>query len=653
MKRNNLFKVALLVLATLFVSCSDEGKQLRSALNYSGKAKQELQKVLDYYKNDPEKLKAAKFLISNMPAHISYTGDDIESFYIESKRVISLNMIPEFHHDSILSMSNNRFLRLRKQTVPDIMLMKSDYLIYSIDHAFEQWKTRPWCQHLTFDEFCEWLLPYKVVEKQRLDAWRDTLSKYFTDTLSTISENDYKSNTIYNCVEAVRTEIVNKIHPRVIWGVRHGYSLYSSELMPKWTFGTCEEYVSLGVMTFRSVGLPAVIDRVPVWGRKNVGHTWYTVLSDNGRKVNSPDCIISPLGWDFYPYERFPKVFRRLYSINKETAKYNDETKYKYSFDVCSFDVTDEYNVTSDIVIPIDKNTIKDKYAYISMLVNQGGPEWSIIDYGHYKRGKAVFKKMGRNNMYIVMGYNGQTVTPISDPFILEKDGTIRYISADEDNLVSIDLRRKYFESYNVVTMRNRVLGGKIQCSNNKDFSEAVTVLDINNLDIINSPVEINNQESYRYWRYLSPNGSYGSIAELSFIGSDNKALQGNPIGCEAASDDVIRQAFDGNYLSNFELYYPNADGNWVGMDYGRPVSISKVLIVPRTDDNDIYPGHDYELKMWNGKYWVPIERKESISNTIHFDSVPKGALLWLSDHTRGFDERAFIVNDNGEIEWW
>lgn len=653
MKKLRILKVFVLLFVVCFVSCNEENRQIRIALNYSAKAKLELKKVLDYYKDDPEKLAAARFLISNMYAHSSYSGKEIKEFEREAERVIGLDMTPEQHHDSILSLSNKRFYYVRKEYIPDILAVKADFLIASIDHAFEQWKTRPWSQHLSFDEFCEWLLPYKVVERQKLDGWRDTLSFYFSDTLSHLSKSDPKSYTTYNAVEAVRTEIVNKIHPRVIWGVEHGYSLFSADLMPKWTYGTCEEYVSLGVMTFRSLGLPAVIDRVPVWGRKNLGHTWYTILSDNGRKINSPDCIISPLGWEFYPYERFPKVFRSLYSINKETAKYNEETKYKHSFDVCSFDVTDEYYITSDIEIPIDKKRLKDKYAYISVLVNKGGPEWTIIDYGHAKRNKVFFDKMGRNIMYIVMGYNGHTITPISDPFIVEKDGSIRYIHANNEKLIDIDLRRKYFESYNVVTMRNRVIGGKIQCSNNKDFADAVTVLTISDIGQVNVPIDINIQDKYRYWRYLSPDGSFGSIAELAFFNSDNSVIKGSPIGCQEASQDVINSAFDGNRLSNFELFYPHANGNWVGMDFNTPTNVDKILVVPRTDDNDIVIGHDYELKMWNGDYWITFDRKESTSNILHFNSVPEGALLWLHDHTGGNDERAFIVNKEGEIEWW
>ena len=57
--------------------------------------------------------------------------------------------------------------------VQDIRIIKSDFLIRNIDDAFYRWKHGKWARHLTFDQFCEYLLPYKVEELQPLDNWRE------------------------------------------------------------------------------------------------------------------------------------------------------------------------------------------------------------------------------------------------------------------------------------------------------------------------------------------------------------------------------------------------------------------------------------------------------------------------------------------------
>ena len=252
--------------------------------------------------------------------------------------------------------------------------------------------------------------------------------------------------------------------------------------------------------------------------------------------------------------------------------------------------------------------------------------------------------------MYMVMGYNGDILVPISDPFILKKDGSISYIKPDLDNTVSVKLKRKFFESYNVVTQRRRILGAQIQYSDKADFSDYTTVYTIEATDI---PYNINLGESkpHRYWRYMSADGTYGSIAELAFIDNEGNKIQGNPIGCKSASTDAINSAFDDNWFSNFET--SQADGNWVGMDMGKPVKVSSARVIPRNDDNDICPGNEYELLYWNGDYWDSLGEQKPEENYLAYDNVPKGALLWIKNYTRGTDECSFFINENNEIEWW
>ncbi len=58
-----------LLISVLLLSCSAPSP-LDYALEQAGSNRPELEKVLDHYKSDPEKLSAAQFLIENMPAHL-------------------------------------------------------------------------------------------------------------------------------------------------------------------------------------------------------------------------------------------------------------------------------------------------------------------------------------------------------------------------------------------------------------------------------------------------------------------------------------------------------------------------------------------------------------------------------------------------------
>ena len=77
----NLFYITLSLLFC-FYSCEVE-TDLKSALKLAGDNKKELESVLSYYANEEKdslKLKAAKFLISNMPIYYSYDGESLDNF---------------------------------------------------------------------------------------------------------------------------------------------------------------------------------------------------------------------------------------------------------------------------------------------------------------------------------------------------------------------------------------------------------------------------------------------------------------------------------------------------------------------------------------------------------------------------------------------
>ena len=644
------------VLLTLLSACNRDQMYLRYALRAAGENRSQLERVLDYYRHedrDPSKLAAAKYLIINMPGHYSYSDNEsVTSYYETALAIQRMDRTPEWQRDTLRQISDSRFSGLSGSIVSDVEIITADYLIASIDKAFHEWRTRPWAKHLSFEEFRDWILPYKVADLQLLDDWRDTLSTYFSDSISTVPMDDERRLSVYGAIEIVRNEIHTKNSPRVLWEDRSGIPLRSASTWAHMTFGSCHDYVTMGTAVFRSLGLPSVVDYVPLWGRNHDGHSWFTFLSDQGKEVPTINSLIMPAGMPFYPYERVPKVWRETYSINRDRVKYRNNANYVHPFELCQQDVTDRYFRTSDVEVEMFSDVrLRDSYVYIAMAVNLAGPEWHVLDYGRVKRGKACFRNMGRNMLYVALGYDGKRLVPISDPFILCKDGSIRKIHYTSDGPVrAMDIRRKYYESYNVVDMRRRILGGRIQCSDRRDFTDAVSLFTIEDI-CIPDKIPVSAERPYRYWRYLSPNGSWGSVAEVMFMDALGIPVKGSGIAVPQAGQDAIDRAYDGNLLSNFEVNQP--DGNWVGMDLGSPGYVSFVRIVPRSDDNDVCPDNEYELFYYDGRDWNSLGYRQAQGNSLHYDNVPLNTLLWLRNYTRGRDERPFIVDDDGNIEWW
>ncbi len=571
-------------------------------------------------------------------------------YYEIGEKILLSDLTPPQQRDSILKISKEMFPLLRQRVIPDIKIIKGDYLIKNIENAFDLWENKPWARHLDFDQFCEYLLPYKCFELQQLDHWRDTLSYQFNGVISSMPYNDVEYSSPLYTARLLRQEIRGKVAP---WGLyaESGYPFLSASTIYKLTYGVCSDYVNLAVATMRSHGIPVVIDETPQWGRYRSGHEWYAILNDKGENLPSEWDISTDPGGAFFPNERIPKIYRNTYAINRDRMEYQATAVYHHPFNLFQKDVTDEYFATNDLSIPVIRNDLKDKYVYIA-LFNSSQNHWYIVDYGILRKNRAEFKKMGRNILYLVFGYDGAELVPISHPFILHTNGNIEYTIADEATLEEVTMRRKYHRSANVVNMERRLLGGRIQAANNRDFSDAVSLYTIEDLEYPDL-IPLSAERPYRYWRYLSPEGSYGSIAELHFFQeADSLRLTGTVISSLGANDPdgVGKRAFDGDWLTNFETWSP--DGSWVGLDFGQAVMIDRVRCIPRSDDNSIRAGDEYELSYWDTESWKSLGKKIAGDNHLIYTDVPKGALLWLNNLTRGWDERVFVY-ENGKQVWW
>ena len=111
-----------------------------------------------------------------------------------------------------------------------------------------------------------------------------------------------------------------------------------------------------------------------------------------------------------------------------------------------------------------------------------------------------------------------------------------------------------------------------------------------------------------------------------------------------------IEKAFDDNWLTFYDTWTDKPP--WVGMDFERPIHIDKVRCIPRSDDNKIHYGDEYELKYWSESGWQSLGTKVADDSSISYNRVPQNALLWLSNLTRGKQERVFIYEEGKQV-WW
>ena len=431
--------------STIIGGCSKRDASLNYTLKTAGSNRPQLESVLEHYRTDdanPQKLAAARFLIENLPAHYSYYGNSIYEYYDYAARILAdTALTPEQQHDSLLFITDAKYADLPNHTVPDAQIITADFLIDNIDKSYTQWTTCPWASQVTFDEYLEWMLPYKAVELQELDAWRDSVLNHFNYGYTHPIKNDVEYNTTMGVADMLRNECQEKMQRHGLY-TRAGLPLLSAYLLPRQTFGDIPDYALMAVLLMRSAGIPAVLDETPVGSRGTAAVRWYVILGDRGDELASEWDLSTTIGAGFFPYERGPKVYRNTYAINPERWEYRQKAKYQYPFDLGKKDMTSRYFLTSNLELPIEpavRKQLKDKYVYIASAVRSDEQPWQIVDFGRMKRGRACFHDMGREVLYQAMGYDGEKLIPITAPFILHKDRTIEYVSADTIQSPTLD----------------------------------------------------------------------------------------------------------------------------------------------------------------------------------------------------------------------
>lgn len=142
----NLQKLFIGIEIVIVTSCQYSPSALDQALTSSGKNRSELEKVLAHYsqkETDTLHLKAARFLIENMPRHYELCSSSLST---HKHLIDSLHSdMPYIAQSTILSILSRKESTFRQNyRKEDIENITADFLIEHIDTAISMWKTCLW-----------------------------------------------------------------------------------------------------------------------------------------------------------------------------------------------------------------------------------------------------------------------------------------------------------------------------------------------------------------------------------------------------------------------------------------------------------------------------------------------------------------------------
>lgn len=201
---------------------------------------------------------------------------------------------------------------------------------------------------------------------------------------------------------------------------------------------------------------------------------------------------------------------------------------------------------------------------------------------------------------------------------------------------------------------QKRMIGGKFEGSNDPDFRQKDILYVINEKpERLQTVVRSYSSKPYRYVRYMGPEKSHCNVAEVVFYApGDSIPLIGKVIGTPGCfqkdGSHEYTNVFDGNLWTSYDYLEPT--GGWAGLDLGSPKEIGKIIYTPRSYDNYIRPGDEYELFYLGRKNWESVGRRISGADSLAYKEVPADALLLLRNYSRGVQERIFTYSNRKQL---
>ncbi|MEP7258976.1 MAG: transglutaminase domain-containing protein [Flavitalea sp.] len=440
---NHILKFYLAVYIVSF-SCNRSADKISIVLQHAGKKRPELEKVIAHFKqsSDPLKLKAAYYLIENLPAQYHYEGktvDEFERLFTSIDSAVSAGQDFDLSHtgDSLTNKIATIDPTLLKK-VSDLDEITADFLIKNIEEAFEAWQY-PWARNLSFEEFCELILPYKVKD-EKAGNWRSYFREKYKWVLDSVKD---KNNSLEACL------LINNDLKKWFYFTKIDFPFDPSfDDLLKLRSGRCPEQIQITTYAMRAMGIPVTYDYVTSWANRNNAHDWNGLLYQ--------DKVIPFIGTESDPgiykiefsapgavKSKRAKVFRRTYAtVPTDLEKKFTLQEIPPMFRENRFsDVTKQYIPVSDIALSINPEYSDFGVAYLCVFNNL---TWKPVQWSFVRNETVSFTGMGRGIIYLPVVYEENDYTPCGMPFVLKKDGSMSHIKANPAKRTSITIDRKY-----------------------------------------------------------------------------------------------------------------------------------------------------------------------------------------------------------------
>ena len=316
---------------------------------------------------------------------------------------------------------------------PDTTVVSDAFIQEHAARRVRQWQESSHYRSLTWEEFCEYWLPYRV-ETEKFCDYRAALDERYGFISKALKQG-------MGVVEAANL-LQDDLRKRLVFDLRDHASLNQPSLLETMELGKggCRGITTLTTLALRNIGIVSAIDECPVWAHRNSGHQWNVVRTEGGEWIpfNGAEDTVGGVFPTLNDSVKAPKIYRKQFSRNPDFAPpVSKEQRPMLFWNDCRTDVTSEYLPTVDVTVT---STIEheDSVLYLAVF---NAEVWKIVSWAELKDGKATFKDMGCNDIvYLPVYYYRRTTLPAGNPFVLHKDGSRTELQADTTRLLDRQL---------------------------------------------------------------------------------------------------------------------------------------------------------------------------------------------------------------------
>lgn len=688
MKQNVLAKIEsilLLCVGTMLCQAQSYSPKVTAAIAQSPFGAARWTKLLEKYrKEDREKYEAACFLLSNMARH--YHGYVVESVDTTMLRCLSeadaqyyalvamrndTALFNPHFNDRILAPADQQYRkategrkfqapRVRWEEESDLAFISPEFLEEHIDHAFSVRRRSPFARRLSFDDFKNYVLPYRAMENTAAEAapvYAQRYEKYLhVDTTQQIHRVVWRYN-----LTAKRLRY---------WGGNYPFvAPCGSSEMGFLSNSSCASHVDRAVLALRACGIPAAVEY-------NIA---YKIWEGRHYHVSVP----TERGWEtFNPEESMPEFrqqgFRaalnvyRLSFAEQADAPFALRERYESIPEGLSSpflqDVTKEVASVVSLRLPFEGQT-SHRLAYLATFRTSDygvlPVTWGEID---KDKREVNFRNVVPDHLYfpVVLDDEGE-MHNFAAPFYVKseknKEGySIHSFSPTAAQKVVGQLKRTAPRSVEERKAARYAVGTYVIASDDEHFKVADTLGIIHEEPLPRwQDLPLSTQRPYRYYRvcgakahpnvYLSEfaflsdcdTTEYTTYAPYNELLSPQENARWRQLWDAPVKDCTWKAEYDGSPET--------APDRWPDVTLRLPAAkrVNRLRYMGKYERRRVEVGDGYVLFAWDDGYWKREKELFAAEETLRCEDLQVGKLYWLKPKEGKQASQPFFVDQRGE----